>query len=160
AKLKDTAPWGLIHLGQAYVKLRTSVPAQPRVWVEVNANVIGDVVPDTNPLQLGLMRTEGKHEFLLRISSRSGRELEIGALQVETIVASASQQPCTPAAEGCKLIKIDVSNDQPPGKLEGQLKIGLPKLDKVIAVDLVGMLLTPETKIHQLDDLVKQSTER
>lgn len=158
AKLRDTVPWGLIHQGSSFVKLKINSPHQSSAWIEINAEVMGDVVPDGNPFSFGMLRTVGKHEFLLRITSRSGKDFKVGKLSVERIKATAKAEQCIPPARGCRLLRIDVANDQPTGKLEGVLNVELPGYGKTLPIELVGLLLTPETKIHQMDELLERST--
>ena len=157
ATLRDSVPWGLIHHGDAFVKVNIDTPKQHKAWVEVQAQVLGDVVPDGNPFQLGLLRTVGQHAFLIRLTSRSGKEFAVGNLAVERIKANAGIQPCVPASRGCKLVSLDVANDQPPGKLDGILKVELPGYGRTLPIELVGILVTPETKIHQMDELLKDA---
>jgi len=158
AKLRSTAPWGLIHHDQ-FIKLTINAPQQPQAWVAIEANVLGDVVPDGNPFQLGLMRTDGKHEFLVRVSSRSGKDFKIGKLDLKNVKGTAKAEPCVPAAKGCALVRLAVANDQPTGKVEGMLEVQLPDYKRTLPIELVGMLLTPETKIHDMEELMKQSEQ-
>lgn len=160
AQILETAPWGLTHLGKEFVKLRINTPNQPIAWVEIEANVLGDVVPDTNPYQLGVIRTAGKHEFLIRISSRSGKAFETGAIAVTGFKAEAEVVPCVSASEDCRLIRLELAEDAAYGKLDGIVEVELPRFKKKLAIELVGMLLDPQTKIHKMEDLVKQSASR
>jgi hypothetical protein len=159
AKLNPKVPWGLTHNGSAYLKVSTNVAQQPHAWIEIDANVLGDVMAGSNPFQLGMMRTVGKHEFLMRISSRSGKEFEIGKLTVVGLKATATAERCVPAADGCRLVRLEVDNNQPTGKLEGVLNIELPASARVLPVELVGILLTPDVKIVELNDVFKQGEE-
>ena len=157
ATLRADVPWGLIHHDQ-FVKLKINAPQQPQAWVAVNAQVLGDVVPDGNPFQLGMMRTNGKHQFLVRLSSRSGKDFKLGKVDVQGIKGNAKTEACVPAATGCALVRLDVANDQPTGKLEGVLAVELPEYHRTLPVELVGLLLTPDTKIHDLDELLKEAS--
>lgn len=156
ARLKSNAPWGLIHHDD-FVKLKVNAPQQSQVWIGIQAEVQGDVAPDGNPFQLGLVRTGSKHEFLVRITSRSGDDFKVGALAVERIKGSAKAEPCVPAAKGCRLIQVDISDDNPTGKLEGLLSVELPDAKKTLPIELIGLLLSPDTKIHNMDEMTSQA---
>jgi len=158
ARLKANAPWGLIHHDD-FVKLKINAPQQPSAWIAIEAQVVGDVISDGNPFQMGVMRTGGKHEFLVRVSSRTGKDFDIGKLDVTRIKGTAKSEACVPAAKGCQLIRVEVADDNPLGKLEGVLNVDLPKLGKVLPIELVGMLLSPETKIHDMNELINQQTQ-
>lgn len=155
--VRENAPWGLTHLGKAFVKLKINTSSQTRAWVEVEANVLGDVVPDTNPYQLGVIRSEGKHEFLIRISSRSRQAFTTGGIKVTGIKGEAGAAPCVPASEDCRLIRFELADDAPYGKLEGSIEVELPQFGTVLPIEVVGMLLDPATKIHKMEDLVSQA---
>lgn len=159
AKINQKVPWGLIHNGSAYLKVRINVPQQPYAWIAIEVNVLGDVLAGSNPFQLGMMRTIGKHEFLIRVSSRSDKEFEFGKLTVSGLKATAKAERCVPAANGCRLVRLVVDNNQPTGKLEGILNIELPALARVLPVELVGILLAPEVKIVELNDVIKPGEE-
>lgn len=152
AALKKNAPWGVTHNGAAYVKLGLNAPQQPHAWIEVDVDLRGDVVPDSNPFQLGMMRSVGKHEFLLRLTNPSGKKFKVGKLVMKGIEGKASAQSCTPAASGCRLIHIVVDNHQPLGRLPGSLEIELPEFSRILPVELFGILISPETKIHELNE--------
>lgn len=158
ASLKKNVPWGLKHNGAVYVKVALNTPRQPHAWIAVDANVLGDVVPDGNPFQFGMMRTNGKHEFLMRLSSPAGKDFKLGKITMRGIKGKvAGTKACIPAAAGCRLVRLSVDNNQPIGKLMGELEIDLPELGRKLPVELFGILLPPETKIHELSELQSAS---
>jgi len=158
ASLKKDVPWGLKHAGSVYVKVGLNTPRQPHAWIAVTANVLGDVVPDGNPFQLGMMRTNGKHEFLMRLSSPEGKDFKLGKIVMRGIKGKVlGTKACVPAATGCRLVRLSIDNKQPIGKLIGKLDIDLPELGKTLPVELFGILLSPETKIHELSELQSAS---
>jgi hypothetical protein len=153
ASLKKDAPWGLTHNGAAYVKVGLNAPQQPHAWIEVDMNVHGDVVPDADPFQLGMLRSVGKHDFLLRLTNPDGKDFKLGKLALQGINGKVGSKACVPAAAGCRLISLSISNDQPQGRLLGKLEIELPELQKTLPVEVFGLMLAPETKIHDLSEL-------
>ena len=156
AKLKPSAPFGVIHHND-FVKLKINAPQQKEAWVAIEAQLLGDVVADGNPFQLGLLRKGTKHEFLIRVSSRSGKPVKLGAVTLESIKGTAALEPCTPASPSCQLVRVAVSDENPASKLEGLLKIELPEAGKPLPIELVGMLINADTKIHSMDEVMAQS---
>ena len=156
ARILDTAPWGLMHTDK--VKLKTNATRQPQAWVTVKADVLGDVLVNGNPFALGLMRTGNKNEFLIRLTSKNGKDFKVGDLSITGLKANADTTDCTPAAKGCKLVRLVVP-DQPVGRLEGVLHIGLPEYNRSLPVELVGMMLTPNYPVHDLDEEMKKAAE-
>ncbi|MEO6102311.1 MAG: hypothetical protein ABIP44_01565 [Pseudoxanthomonas sp.] len=151
--LKD-APWGLQH---EKIKVKTNAPQQSEVWISVDINAIGDVAPDGNPFSFGLMRNNNKNEFLLRLTSESGKAFKVGELKLDRVKGEVESVPCVPASMGCRMLRITVANDQPQGRLQGSLSIQLPDFKRTLPIELVGMLLTPEYKVHDLSDELEKS---
>lgn len=149
ATLRKDAPWGLVH---EKIKLRINTPRQSHAWVDVEANVIGDVAPNGNPFAFGLMRTNAKNEFLLRLTSESGKDFKIGSAKLDQVKGKVDVVPCTPAAEGCKMLRILVANDQQAGRLQGSLLVELPEYHRTLPIEVVGMLLPPDFKVHDLNE--------
>lgn len=153
ATLRDSVPWGLTQNGASYIKLALNTPEQDQVWVEVKAHIVGTVAPESNPFPLGMMRNVGKHEFLIRLSSPDGRAFRVGKMALSKLVGKARIVDCVPKVIGCKLIKLTVSNKQPLGKLVGVLNVELPDFQRILPINLYGVMLSPETKIQELDQL-------
>jgi hypothetical protein len=104
-----------------------------------------------------LLRTNETHDFLIRLTSPTNKEFEVGKLDVQRIEGTATAENCTPATKTCKIVHLKVSNDQTPGRLDGVVNVELPGYSRVLPVELTGMLLTPDTKVHKMEDLLEQS---
>lgn len=156
ATLRPNAPWGQIE--GAKIKLKINAPQQDQVWVAIAANIKGAVVADASPYSLGLMRTNLNNEFLIRITSRAGKNFKVGPIDVVGIKASAKPVACIPAKDGCQLIKLVVANDQAEGQLKGSLEVGLPDFGRSLPIQLVGMLLSPSVKIHDFNSEIEKNS--
>ena len=149
ASIRKGAPWGLLH---EQIKLKINTPQQPEAWIKLNANVQGDVVPDSNPFPLGFMRTNNKNEFLIRLTSRTGKNFKIGALTLQGIKGRAKAIPCKPTAGGCRLVQMIIAKDQMQGRVGGVLSVELPEFNHTLPIQLGGgLLLAPEVKIRDMD---------
>jgi len=155
ATLEKTAPWGLI---EEPIKLKINAP-QGEAWIRLKANVSGDVAADSNPFALGTMRTDKKNEFLIRLSSRSGKDFKIGDVKLERIKGKVSVAPCAKGKAGCALLKLRVSNEQTQGMLGGRLLVDLPELKRELPISLVGMLLSPDMPIHDLNEAKRKKLD-
>lgn len=154
ASLKKTAPWGHTYDGAAYIKVTLNAPQQKVEWIEVTANVQGDVVADANPLDLGVLHATGKdQEFLLRLSSVSGKNFRTGKPELSGLTGKANIEACRPVVVGCRIARIALSSKQPLGGLRGTLRIELPEYDRSLAVELRGYLLGKDTVVHSIDEI-------
>jgi len=148
ATLLPSAPWGLLY---DKIKLKINAPQQAEAWVAVSANVIGEIAPNTNPVAIGLMRTNVKNEFLVRLTSDSGKDFKIGKVKLEGIEGKAHVASCMPKANGCRALRVVVDNKQQQGRLVGKLLVDLPDFQRTLPIDVVGMLLAPEIKVRDLN---------
>jgi hypothetical protein len=158
ASLKKDAPWGRIYDGAAYIKVSLDTPQQKVEWVEVTADIQGEVVPDSNPLEFGVLKATGDHEFVLRFSSPSGKDFNLGKMSLNGIKGKASSAPCTPVATGCRLARITISKKQPLGGLRGTLEVDLPDYHRNVSVQLRGYLLSKDTVVHSMDEIASGSS--
>ena len=157
ARLNEKAPLGI--LPNDHIELSVNHPSQDRVWVTVKGRLRGDVAPDSDPFELGLMRTNATNEALIRLSSRSGKPFKIGSIAVDRIKATAEAKECTPASDGCRLIKLSVSNDQRKGQIGGIVRVELPDSKQVLPIQVWGMLLSPEVEVIDLHDEAKKQSD-
>lgn len=157
AKIRPDAPWGL-HQSD-YVKLKTNAPQQSQVWVAIKADMRGEVVPDSNPFAMGLMRLGQKNEFLIRLTSPSGKAFKTGALKVERVQAEAEIVPCLPASDSCKMIRLRLGKDQRTGEVGGVVWVDLPDFGKKLPVYVWGMLVGAKTEVKDLDEEFRKASE-
>lgn len=155
ARVKRDAPWGVY--GKDRIILETNSSHQRRVSVRVKADFHGEIVPASNPFSLGYMRTNSKNEYLIRLSSRTGRAFDVGAIDLEGFKGSAAVVPCQVARKDCKQIRLLVSSDQATGVLSGVLRLNLAEYGKSIPIYVWGMLLKPETKIVDLAEEMEKT---
>ena len=153
---KQSSTWGL-HAG--YVKLGLNEASQPQAWIEVRADIRGDVVPDANPFGFGVARQGQKNEFSIRLSNPAGKDFRAGAVTLEGFKGDAKVVPCVPAKAGCRLLKFSVADDQDTGKLAGLIKLNLPASKATLGVNVWGLLLKAETKVIALDDEINKRAE-
>ncbi|MBA8883935.1 hypothetical protein [Dokdonella fugitiva] len=154
ATLRKDAPWGLQH---EKIKLRTNVPQQPQAWISVDVNVIGDVAPSGNPFSFGLMRTNANNEFLLRLTSESGKDFKVATAKLDGIKGRVDVTACVVASPGCRMLRIQVANDQQRGRLQGTLLVELPEFHRTLPIEVVGMLLPPDYVVHDFEKDLEKS---
>ena len=158
-KLSKNANWGIYA---DYVKLAVDSPRQSQVWFAVKADIRGDVIPASNPFDLGLMRTGNSNHFTLSLTSPSGKDFKVGDIKLEGIQGEAKVLPCTPQAAGCRNLSFSVPEKQSPGAIQGAISLDLPEYAKHLRVAVWGLLLAKETKVHSMDEVLKgreKSTE-
>ncbi|HEY2396457.1 MAG TPA: hypothetical protein VGH81_10835, partial [Rudaea sp.] len=97
--IRPSAPWGVVD---EYVSLQTNTLKQPSIELRIRADVHGEVVPSSNPFALGVMRQGRNNEALIRLTSRSGEDFQVGKIEFDNVAASSELLPCQPAVPGCK----------------------------------------------------------
>ena len=145
--------WGL---KDGYVKVALNNPNQPQAWVDVRADIHGDVVPFTNPFGFGLARQGKKNEYLIQLDHRDGKTFALTNTHLEGFKGEVKEEPCVPQQAGCRLLKLIVDDEQQTGKLTGRILVDLPEQGHTLLIGLSGVLFKADAVITNLD---KKSTD-
>ena len=145
---KRNAPWGLQN---GFLKLAVDTKKQKELWVAVKADVHGEVIPSSNPIDMGLMRVGNRNEHMLRLNSQSGRNFSVQNIELDGFKGNAQAIPCKPAKSGCKMIRVRISDRQPTGAVSGKIWITVPEYKERFAVSTWGLLVPKDFKVHTLD---------
>ena len=151
---REIRTWGL---KDGYVKLALDSPQQSQAWVDVRADVHGDVVPFSNPFGFGVARQGRTNEYLIRLDQRDGKAVELSNARLEGFKGSVTAEPCVPPQTGCKLLKLVVDGDQPTGKLQGRILLDFPERKHSLLIGLSGVLFKADAVITDLDKKLKDA---
>lgn len=154
ATLLKSAPWG-IHKTDT-VKVAINTPAQPEVSIAVKMDVHGDVIPDSNPYALGLMRKGNRNDVLIPLRSRTSKDFKVGAVQVSRANAKATVVQCAPVSKGCRMLKIIISDKQAHAQIGGLITVEFPDYGQVLSLYVWGMLVDKTTKVLDFEDEMKK----
>ncbi|MHB8679389.1 MAG: hypothetical protein ACYC7G_06610 [Rudaea sp.] len=152
---KTDASWGL-HDG--YIKVALNSTVQPQAWIDVKADVHGEVIPSANPVEMGVFRTT-KLPFVLQLKSRNGKPVKLGKVSLEGIKAMVTKEPCVGGAAGCAQISVKVADDQPGGRVQGKLLVELPDFHRELPIDMGGLYLPENVKVHSLDEAMQKNSK-
>lgn len=152
--VKKDAPWGL---QEDYVRIALNTPRQKEAFIKIKADVHGDVVPSSNPLNIGVVRLGEKNETLFRLNSLSHKKVNIGKIKLEGFKGHAESLSCQPATVDCKMIRLTVSDAQPTGSLKGTLWIDLPDYGTKLPVTTWGFLISKDYQIRRIENESAQS---
>jgi len=148
ARIRDDAPLGLYA---DFIKLELNARAQPAAWISVAADIHGDVVPQSNPIVMGLLRANSKNEFLIPLTSRSGKPFTVERVTLDSVEGDVKVGNCIPDKVGCKWVTLVVSNKQQLGTLKGNLFVDLGNEHKKLKIALRGLLVDKDFKVKTLD---------
>lgn len=146
--IRPDAAWGL-H--SELVKLAIDSPQQKQAWILVTADIHGDIVPATNPYDLGLVRSGSNNEFRIPLASRSGKSLKIGKVVLDKIVGRAAVTGCQPESAACRLIVVTLDKGQPLGSIKGNVWVELPEHKQNLQIALRALLVNADLKVKTLD---------
>jgi hypothetical protein len=148
AAVKPDAGWG-IHAD--FVKVAINAPQQSQAWIEAKADVHGEIVPNLNPYDMGLMRIGSAHEFHIALHSRSGREFQVGKVELEGLQGTTQFDTCEKPGGNCRMLILRVA-DQQPGPIKGHVWIEFPEYHQRLNLAMWGLLVPADLKVKTLDE--------
>ena len=150
---RTDASWGL-HDG--YVKVALDSTVQPQAWIEVKADVHGEVIPSSNPVEMGVFRTT-KLPFVVQLKSRDGKPVKLGKISLEGFSATVIKEPCIGSTVGCAQVSVRVAKNQTGGVMRGTLLVELPEFHRVLPITIGGIYIPENIKVHSLDEAMNKS---
>ena len=159
ARVSPDAHWGL-QSGSVDVAL--SATDERKAQFAADADVLGKVRADSNPLSVG-MRPAGTDAVIpLQLSSDDGSDFRVGEITLDGLKGRVSTHACESSAAGCRSLQLHVSADQPPGFVNARMHVGLPDFDQVLDVRVTGVLTrpAPEQKPNQNPEHKPETSER
>ncbi len=151
------APWGL---QTGYVKLKLNSTVQPEAWIQVTADVHGDVVPSQNPIELGVIQNSAILPVVVQFKSRDGKPVHLGAIAVNGIKAKVSKDICVGDPKGCAQVSVTLDDTQPGGRVDGNLLVDLPDFHRQLSIDMGGLYFPKGTQIHSLNEAVDKAKSK
>lgn len=153
--VRDSAPWGMLD---EYVVLGVDNARQKQVAISVKGDIRGQVVPGSNPLNMDLIRRgSGKHEFIVPLEDTSGKKLKVGSIKFDRIEGRARSEECVPARKECRWLRIEVSDKQPNGKIDGAVRVELPDYGRTLPILAWGLMINADTVVRDFDEAKKPS---
>jgi len=143
------APLGVTH---GVLRLRTNVPGQPECPVSYSFNVRGDVVPSRDALNLGLVREGEEATGELTLTSRSGRAVDVTAIESPDVPVTTEVVPCAGDAAGpaCRALRIKYKSAE-RGPFTGRLMVRVAGLEEPLRLLVSGVVISPQARVKEID---------
>jgi hypothetical protein len=142
------------------VKLALSSSVQTQAWIDVKANVVGEVAAIADPYNLGVVRTGQAHDFVLQVSSVHKKPFTIQSLKLDGFKAKLGSKPCASGDATCKLVELHLDADVPPGFLRGVISAELPEFGVTLPIHVGGLVVRADAKIEPLDKHINEDGEK
>lgn len=136
-KLRSDADWGLVD---DFVKVAIDTPHQKEAWVQIKAELHGQISTPSNPVWMGIVPPDAERKILVPLKNSEGKEFQIGKIEWHDIKGDADVVPCEPAARGCKALRVVLSKDQVAGPVRGNMTVQLPDYSKQLSIAIWGVL--------------------
>ncbi|MGB0132489.1 hypothetical protein [Dokdonella sp.] len=118
--LKPDAPSGILV---GTLELTTNVADQPVLYIPYRANVFGDIVPDTVPLDYGLMSMGQPAFHFIELSSRTGTAFSVEKVtDPKNLIRAYEVSPCVKKRPDCSSLKLTFY-PQRTGPQSGEAKV-------------------------------------
>lgn len=131
------APWGTID---EFVKVAVDPPVQKQVWVQVSADVRGEIGPKKNPFWLSGIPWGHWGEVKVPLIDEKGRDFRIAAVTSKDLAATYDNAPCDPPAAGCRNLLVRIADTQTPGFFKVQLDVAFADRPNHLHLGLWGIL--------------------
>jgi hypothetical protein len=120
--------------------------------VHYAVQVFADVEPDAHPLSFQLVRMGEPKTIDVRLESRSGHAFEVKEV-VDTLgVVDVTSEPCSPGTGPSPCVMLHATaRVLGPLTLSGTLLVKLSGEAEVLPLTYGGMVVSPETRIEELD---------
>jgi hypothetical protein len=142
-RIRPDADWGLV---EDYVKVAIDSPDQKEAWIAVKAEIHGGVAAASNPVWMGIVPPDAERKIQIRLDSRNKEDFRVTDIALSDLDGEAKLRPCEPAADGCKVIELHVSDAQRPGAVRGAVSMNLPDYSRRMSVAVWGVLQGPPPK--------------
>ena len=130
--VKPDASWGY-H--QGFVHIALNAQPQTEAVVEVQADIRGKIIPDENPMVLGIVRRGSQPPHLLRLSSVDDSPVNISQIEVSGLKAKTEKRSCEPKAKSCQIVAVTIDDSQPTGRFSGTMRIKFDKGENLTVAD-------------------------
>ena len=154
-RIRADAPWGL-HAG--FIKLAINSPRQKQAWISVKADLHGDVVPASNPFNMGLLRVGNRNEFRIPLRSQMGNSFNIKKIDLEDVKGTTRITPCQPESDGCRWLELTISNEQSLGTIKGNVWVTFAEQNRKLQIALRGLIVEKDFKVKTIDQATLAST--
>lgn len=151
---RSDAPLGLFD---EYLVFSASDSDQKFVSVRVRGQFFAGVIPSSNPVDFGLVRTGDAPEQIIQLEDLNGKAIQIGSIRIEGVSAHATLQECAPQAVSCKNIKLKLSDLEARGLNKGKMFLELLPSGKIMPIHFGAVVIGKDTQIRNLEEDMKAS---
>jgi hypothetical protein len=146
ATVAKDAPLGL-QTGQ--LRVRTNVAAQPELVLPYRLAVFDDVVPDVPSIDLGSVRQGQPFAKSVRLASRSGRPLEVVAVDGSGPGVAATIGECADPVSSCRQLELAGTGGDPAVTLAGSVRVRL-RDGRALTIPYSGLVFKTDAVVRDL----------
>ncbi|MET0555237.1 MAG: hypothetical protein ABW221_19500 [Vicinamibacteria bacterium] len=146
ATVAADAPLGL-QTGR--LRLRTNVAAQPELVVPYRLAIFGDVVPEAPSVDLGSVRQGQSFAKSLLLRSRSGRPVEVVAVEGAGPGVAATVAACAEPAVSCRQLALAGTGGDPAAGLAGAVRLRFRE-GPALTIPYAGLVFGSDAVVRDL----------
>jgi hypothetical protein len=154
---KTDAPWAMFD---EHLLVGTDSLIQPKIGFRLRGQMRGLVVPNSDPVDFGLLREGQGAERIVRLEDVTGKELKIGKIvahsrmSVDTVVSD-----CVPVSAACKYIRVVYPPMTMRGTTGGALKVEILGYEKELSIRFGAIGIGKDTQVRDLAEDMKAQQE-
>lgn len=155
-KSRSDAPLGLFD---TRVVVATNHAYQKHVGFALQGQIVGRIVPDSNPVEFGLFRVGEGGERLVRLTQLDGRPIRISGVRTEGAKVDAELRDCMPVDPSCKLLRLNLPPQLERGQVGGFAYLDLVDYGRELPIRFGAIVIGKDTQIRNLNEDMKAAAD-
>ena len=156
-KSRKDAPLGMFD---SRVRIQTDSELQEIADVHLRGQINGRIVPDSNPVDFGLIRVGQEVERKVRLESIEGKPVHLGRITTDGSPVDVELLDCIPAASSCKLLRMKLPKPTSRDQISGVVSIEMPDQGKTFPLRFGAIVIGENTQVRDLDSDMRAAAAR
>lgn len=147
-KSRKDAPLGMFD---SRTRIKTDSVLQEITDVHVRGQINARIVPDSNPVEFGLIRVGQEVERKVRLENVDGKPVRLGSMSKEGSPVDIELLDCVPAAPSCKVLRMKLPAPTDRNPVSGVVNIEMLDQGVTFPLRFGAIVIGENTQVRDLD---------
>lgn len=154
---RKDAPLGMFD---SRIRIETDSKLQEIADVHVRGQFNGRIVPDSNPVDFGLLRVGQEAERKVRLENVEGKPIHLGSISKEGSPVDIELLDCIPAAPSCKLLRMKLPKPTTRDPVSGTVNIEMPDQGLTFPLRFGAIVIGENTQVRDFEADMRAAAAR